>query len=186
MAFKKVNDLDTDTIIALGGTDSKGKKNPSQIQGYFLGSREVPDKKKKSGFGYIHVLQTSKGNIGVWGKTDLDRKLSAVTPGLLVRLTHTGMRNTPNGDMYVYSVEADADNTIDVGLAPNAQEPEQEDTYAVDDNGTQDDDVDNEPPMDEIEYAPPVPAKAPPKASSSTSQSRVRDLLAAKNRTKTA
>lgn len=115
MAFKSVVALDADVTIALGGFNKKQKKeNPISIEGYYLGSKTVLDVKKKDGKSFIHILQTSKGNVGVWGKTDLDKKVLQVVPGTMIRATHTGMRPTPNGEMYVYNVEQDKDNTIDV------------------------------------------------------------------------
>src|SRR5258708_25091801 len=116
MAFEQVLDLDAEITVSLGGSNRKtGKKNPSQVEGYYLGSRKVESKKAKSGFAYIHILQTEKGNLGVWGKTDLDRKLLTVTPGTMIRASHTGMLQTPNGEMYKYKVEIDKDNSIEVG-----------------------------------------------------------------------
>lgn len=120
MGFKEVQDLNPDTVITIGGTNKKtGAKNPSTIEGYFLGTREVEDRKKKSGKSYIYVLQTSKGNVGVWGKTDLDNKMKNVAAGTMIRVSANGTRNTPNGDMYLFKVEVDADNTIEVS-APQA------------------------------------------------------------------
>lgn len=115
MAFKQITDLSADVTISLGGTNKKtGKKNPNQVEGYYLGKREVEDKKKKSGKSYIYFLQTATGNVGVWGKTDMDRKLSAVTPGDMLRVSFDKMVPTPNGEMYKYKVEVDSDNTIEV------------------------------------------------------------------------
>jgi hypothetical protein len=115
MAFKQISDLSAELTISLGGTNKKtGKKNPTTVEGYYLGKREVEDRKKKSGVSYIYFLQTSKGNLGVWGKTDMDRKLTSVKEGEMIRITHTGMQATANGDMYKYSVEVDSDNTIEV------------------------------------------------------------------------
>jgi len=115
MAFKEVVALEADVTIALGGINRKtNKKNPTEIEGYYLGKRAVEDKKKKSGVSYIYFLQTNKGNVGVWGKTDLDRKLMSVTPGQMIRITAAGTVPTPNGDMYKYKLEVDPDNTIDV------------------------------------------------------------------------
>lgn len=115
MAFKEVQTLDADTVIALGGTDRKtGKKRPQQIEGYYLGNRRVDSPKSKDGTALLHFLQTPKGNVGVWGKTDLDRKFQTVKPGTMVRATFTGMQPTPNGDMYKFKVETDDSNTIDV------------------------------------------------------------------------
>ena len=128
MAFKELNDLNPDLTISLGGTNRKtGKANATQVEGYYMGSRTVPDNKKKSGISYIHVFQTSKGMLGVWGKTDMDRKVLAVTPGTMTRVTSTGTRPTPNGDMYVFKVEVDGDNTVQVVGSVNQNPTPQED-----------------------------------------------------------
>lgn len=121
MGFKEVQDLSADVTISLGGSNKKtGKANPKSIEGYFLGSKSVADNKKKSGKSFIYIFQTAKGNVGVWGKTDLDQKMAAVTPGTMVRATYDRMVPTPNGDMYKYKVEVDGDNTIDLGLVAGA------------------------------------------------------------------
>ncbi len=115
MGFKELASLDADVTTPIGGVNKKtGKKNPSSVEGYYLGTREVESKKSKNGLSKIHFLQTDKGNVGVWGKTDMDRKLDGVTPGCMIRITHTGMQPTPNGEMYKYKVEVDEDNTIQV------------------------------------------------------------------------
>ena len=121
MAFKTVTDLSADTTISLGGTNRKtGKKNPDSIEGYYLGSRQVEDKKKKSGVSYLYTFQTAKGNVAVWGKTDLDIKMRSVAVGTMVRASHVGMKPTPNGEMYKYKVEIDDENTIEVQGTPEA------------------------------------------------------------------
>lgn len=115
MAFKEVSSLDADVTVAIGGVNRKtGKKNPTSVEGYYLGSRKVESKKAKDGFAQIHFLQTAKGNIGVWGKTDLDRKIVGVTVGAMIRISHTGMQATPNGEMYKFKVEVDTDNSIEI------------------------------------------------------------------------
>lgn len=118
MAFKAVTDLSADTTISLGGFNKKLKKdNPTSVEGYYLGKKEVADQKKKSGKSFIYILQTPKGNLGVWGKTDMDRKMTQVATGNMIRITHVGMTPTPNGEMYKYSVEQDDSNTIEVATA---------------------------------------------------------------------
>ena len=137
MAYKERTSLDADVTTPIGGVNKKtGKKNPSQIEGYYLGSREVESKKSKNGKAQIHFLQTSKGNVGVWGKTDLDRKLDGVEPGCMIRITHTGMQSTPNGDMYKYKVEVDDENTIEVSAA--SSDSSSDDTEEYDGNLSQD------------------------------------------------
>lgn len=115
MAFKEVIDLNCENTISLGGSNKKtGKANPTKIEGYYLGRRSIEDTKKASGVSYIYIFQTQKGNVGVWGKTDLDRKMLTVQAGNMVRVTQTGMKETKNAPMYVYKVEHDPENTIDV------------------------------------------------------------------------
>lgn len=139
MGFKEVQSLDAEVTTALGGKNKKtGKSNPTKAEGYYLGSRKVESKKSKSGFAYIHFLQTPNGNLGIWGKTDLDRKLTAVTPGTMVRVTQSGMTSTPNGDMYKFKVELDSDNTIEVTAqaSDDTSSSESEETSEDDDTYT--------------------------------------------------
>jgi hypothetical protein len=124
MGFKEVASLDADVTIALGGKNKKtNKPNPSSAEGYYLGSREVDSKKSKNGKAFIHFLQTKSGNVGIWGKTDLDRKVTTITPGTMVRLSFDKMVPTPNGDMYKYRVEQDSEDTIEVGDLSSASAP---------------------------------------------------------------
>lgn len=112
MAYKKIQSLDADKSTAVGGKDKKtGKTNPKQVEGYYLGKRTV---KGTRGDSTLHFIQTAEGNLGVWGKTDMNRKLSSATPGAMTKITHVGMTRTPNGDMYKYDVEQDDSNVIDV------------------------------------------------------------------------
>lgn len=113
MAYEEVVDLDCDTVIKLGGTDKKtGKKNPTEIEGYYLGARTVPNKKSKTGKGLIHVFKTPSGNTGVWGTTHLDRSLSQVIAGVMTLVTFKGMKETPNNPMYYYGVKFDNSNRL--------------------------------------------------------------------------
>ena len=118
MAFKTIQDLETDNTVALGGYNKKLKKeNPTQPEGYFLGTKKTKNT-KNDGVSSLHILQTPKGNVGVWGKTDLDRKMLNVVAGTMVRITHTGMQQTKNGEMYKYRVEIDNENSIPIELTP--------------------------------------------------------------------
>ncbi len=122
MPYKQVSDLNPDTTIALGGRNKKtGKLNPTSIEGYYIGKRKVDSKKAKSGFCYIYVFQTAQGNVGVWGKTDLDRKMEQVTPGVMTLAEFDKMVPTPNGEMYKFKVSVDAENTIEVSASTEVQ-----------------------------------------------------------------
>lgn len=113
MGFKELASLDAEVVITIGGRDKKtGKPNPTGAEGYYLGNRVV--KGSKYGDSTIHFLQTAKGNVGVWGKTNLNNKLAAVEAGTMIRIGYAGLKATKNGDMHAYKVEVDTDNTIDV------------------------------------------------------------------------
>lgn len=128
MAFEEVQSLDCDVTTALGGSNRKtGKTNPTKIEGYYLGTRSVDSPKSKTGKANLHIFQTAKGNVGVWGKTDLDGKMRSAILGAMTRATFTGMRASKNGEMYVYKVEIDKSNAISVA-AP--EEFVEEDSYS--------------------------------------------------------
>ncbi len=180
MAFERVKTLETDNTIGLGGKNKSTQKlNPTQIEGYFLGTRKVDSTKDKRGFSYIHVFQTSKGNVGVWGKTNMDRQLEVVQPGTMTRVTATGKtRPTKNGDMILFNVEVDTGNTIEVeGLS--AQESTDDGTEEGDgtaDYGTEDQGADDDSNQEAPE-AIPASARAP---SNAAQQARVASLLGKK------
>ncbi len=148
MAFKEVSSLDADVTVALGKKDKQGKPYPKQAEGYYLGSREVAS---STGPSKLHFLQTPKGNLGIWGTTDLNRKLGSTEPGTMVRITSTGTKKTPRGEMYTYKVEQDSDNTIPILSSGNNGGGVEEgldsasnssyDDYSSDDDGEENDDV---------------------------------------------
>jgi len=145
MAFKELADLDCEVTTALGGLNKRtNKPNPTSIEGYYIGSRKVPSKKSSTGFANIYVFQTAEGNVGVWGKTNLDSKMSNVTPGHLTRVTYVGMQETKNNPMYKYKVEVDSENTIEVAAANSGASDEGDDeSYSGYDS---DDEEEPEPP----------------------------------------
>jgi hypothetical protein len=186
MGFKEVADLDCEVTTAIGGKNKEtGKNNPTSAEGYFIGTRQVPSKKSKTGFCSLHILQTKNGNLGVWGKTNLDQKLLGVEPGTMVRITFVGMVETNANPMYKYRVEQDRDNTIDVSTvtaAKGGQEPE--DSTGDDDRDAGGDDDDTDPDLDSDEgaadEAPPARATPPRRAATTPSaerQAKVQALL---------
>ena len=178
MAFKTVSDLNTDNAIALGGYNKKLKKeNPTTITGYFIGSKEIDSAMSKTGKAKLHVFQTATGNVGVWGKTDLDRKLDLTPSGALTRVTFDGFQEIKGKNpMYKYKVEVDSDNTIEVAAPTTTFEAASDDqayAYGSDDDG--EDDVDAIPLP--AARAPSNPARTP----SADHQARV-DALVAKRK----
>jgi hypothetical protein len=182
MGFQEVQDLDCDVTTALGGRNKQtGKANPTRVEGYFIGSKQTVSKKSKTGFAFLHILQTPKGRLGVWGKTDLDRKMAGVTAGTMVRITQSGTVATPNGEMYKFKVEIDRDNTIDVDLpTPTAVEDAQSDELSG--QAMEEEDAMAEASAEEdipepARAAPPSRPVAPPDAAK---RARVQQLLAGK------
>lgn len=173
MGFKEVLDLDANMTISLGGRDKKtGKPNPTQAEGYFLGSKQVVSKRAKTGFSYLHILQTEEGNLGIWGKTDLDRKIRSVPAGAMTRITQSGMQVTENGDMYKFRVEVDADNSIDVSSISSSDRNDTQDVVTSDTEDHEEEAALDEPNL--VKTAPPKVAASTP---TSSQQSRVQALL---------
>lgn len=133
MSFQEVSSLDAEVTVALGKKDKQGKPYPKSAEGYYLGNRTVENKRGES---KLHFLQTPKGNLGIWGTTDLNRKLLQAAVGTMVRITSTGTKPTPNGDMYTYKVEQDKTNTIEVAdLSAGTVAADSDETYVDEDSG---------------------------------------------------
>lgn len=184
MAMKRKVQLTAENAIQLGGVDKQGKSNPKSIEGYFLGSKETPD----SGYGpgKLHIFQTEKGSVGVWGKTNSDRLLSADHLGQRLILTFTGMSKPKKGKRpaYLYNLDFDVEDTIDVsGVSVQEAEltSEPEDSEASSEEVTFSDE-DTEALIEEALAPAPQRASAPvkgtPAASSSESQAKTLALLA--------
>ena len=180
MAFKEVSNLDAETTIALGGINKKtGKENPTSITGYFIGTRDV-----ETDFGpaKLHVFQTDRGNVGVWGKTDLNRKLTSVTPGVMVRATQNGQVKVPGRNpMYKYKVEVDTDDSIEVAMSSVVAEDyaeENDETFGAIDNSYEETEIDaEEETFDEPVVVRPVAAKKAATAPDAARQAKVKALL---------
>lgn len=185
MAFKEVLDLECEAI-QLGGIDKKtGKKNPTQLEGFYIGSRKVDSPKYKTGFSNLHVFNTAKGNFGVWGKTDLDGKMKSVTLGAMTRVTYTGMQETKNNPMYKFKVEIDAENSIEVptGDAPSADNYQvgSASTESFGGDGEDETDVDaDEQAPDEVPVQRAAPTRRPLSTPSASSQAEIQTLLNSK------
>lgn len=185
MGFKAVASLDCDVSTALGGYTDKTKKtlNPTQAEGYYLGTKVTTG--GKFGDSNLHILQTPEGNIGIWGKTDLDRKIKAVKPGTMVRLTATDERRPSNkgNDMHVFLVEEDQDNRIEVPeysqesktgteTAPQEQEEQEESDPAAE----------AAPAPDVVKTAKVTKPAAAAKAPDAARAAQVRSLLGSKSK----
>lgn len=171
MAFKEQLDTSSASCISLGGFNRATKSdNPVQVEGYYLGSKTVTN---KLGDSKLHFLKTSEGLIGVWGKTDLDRRFGDVIAGQMVRVLYTGTRPTPRGkDMYVYKILVDADNVLPADEIPSFAT--QKALEEFDDNS--EDDVPNDF-SEEPAYTPPASAAVPAQVASTAQRANVAALL---------
>lgn len=179
MSFKEINSLDAEVTIALGGINKQTKKaNPTSVEGYFLGTRRVEN---KLGECSIHFFQTSKGNVGVWGKTDLDRKLKNVALGSMTRATSIGTVPTPRGkDMYKFKVEVDEANTIEVDNSSSEEAPESSGLEGYEDEGYGSESLDSddsEVSLDEVLASRPSAPSRPAATPDAARQAKVRELL---------
>ena len=188
MGFKEIADLDCEKTTALGGVDKKsGKTNPTTITGYYIGTRDVASPKSKGGVAKLHVFQTKNGNVGVWGKTNLDQKMLGVQPGVLTKVDFTGMVQTKNNPMYKYRVACDESQQIEVNTAaPEAAEDEAganagAEDFSNDAAGYDDPEEagleDEEPAADEITPPRSAPPKSKAAAPSPERRAAVQNLL---------
>lgn len=133
MAYEKVNDLGTDVVHKLGGTDKNGKPAPKQMEGYYLGSRPVVT---SNGPAVIHVFQTPKGNEGIWGTKKLNDNLTVKLIGSMVLVQYKGKKKLTGGKtQHEYDISVDKSNTIDVvGLDAAAEEDSADDFETAEDS----------------------------------------------------
>ena len=118
MAYKKMVDLNPDTVYKLGGVDGKtGKPNKINLEGYYLGVKVVTT---KDGTATIHVLQTPKGNEGFWGSADTNSKLAKIYPGTKVNVVFVGKIKIGGGKTKnKFDVNFDTSDTIEVDVVSN-------------------------------------------------------------------
>lgn len=156
----------TDKTISLGGDG-----NPTQIVGYFVGSKTTPD--KGYGEGKLHIFKTQEGYVGVWGKTRLNNLLTEDHKGQMCRVTFTGMIPPPPGKKgrrpsYGFKLDYKANDTIDVsGVSLNSGEAESHEDYELndvvsDDSASEDFSFDEAPPV--VKVAAPARPAAPANA----------------------
>lgn len=179
MGFQEIADLDCTTTVSLGGVNKQtNKKNPTTFEGYFIGTKQTPSTKSKTGFAALHIFQTRTGNVGVWGKTNLDQKLASATVGAMTKISFVGMVPTKNNPMFKYSVAQDKDNCIEVALpsessAENAEESvEAEESYEAE--------TALEAEEEALDVAPQtraLPPKRAAQAPSTAQQAAVRNML---------
>lgn len=120
MAYEEVTDLYTETTIALG---EKGKVGET-IEGYYLGYKLVDG---DYGPCKVHAFKTQSGDVGVWGKTLLDKLLKDEHKGFMCLVTFTGMippKKKGRRPAYSYRVQVDRDKQLNSRSAAAKKEAE--------------------------------------------------------------
>lgn len=177
MAYQTKFDGSCDKAVTLGAA-----LNPTSLEGYFLGSKETPD--KGYGPGKLHIFQTKEGTVGVWGKTRLNNLLTKELVGQMCLVNFTGMiepSKKGKRPSYGYKVQHDPDNTVVVDAV------ESTDSYAESSDEDYSDARSEDSEVEEA-YTPP-PAKTAPKASAPVVDEARRqkfESMINKNRPKTA
>lgn len=96
MGFKEVRTGGKGTHI--GGTkEDTGEAWPTEVEGYYVGVSESDDTYNPGKKKYSYTLETSTGDIAVYGRSYLDtimRGLGAPA-GQMLKITHNGMSRRP-------------------------------------------------------------------------------------------
>lgn len=172
MGYIKKPTLTCDKVVQLGG-----EGNPTEVEGYYLGHRVTDG---EYGPGKIHVFQTKEGNVGVWGKTNLNSMLTSEHAGQMVLVSFTGMSKPKKGrrPAYLFELQYDPKNTIDVtGVQASAQDGEEDESFSTYSAENEADNFESDSVVDE---PAPVRAKAPARpaaAPSAARQAQVQALL---------
>lgn len=128
MAYQKLTDLGTDQVFALG----IGEGKLSRIEGYYLGARSVTTSNGESN---IHVFQTPKGNVGVWGTKKLNDNLGGNNRGVMTLIEYKGKIKLQGGKtQHTYEFMVDPDNTIEVTNLPSGNNTANVELTSEDDN----------------------------------------------------
>jgi hypothetical protein len=110
MSYKTKIELEADTTVVLGA-----EGQPTSVEGYYLGAKLTPD--KGYGPGILHIFQTTEGNVGVWGKSHLNKLLTAEHRGQMCRPSFVEMsepKKRGQKPSYRFKLEYDESNTIDI------------------------------------------------------------------------
>lgn len=126
MSHKSYDNVTPDYWVTIGGVSKKGVKNPTSIEGYYLGRTTGPNAFDPSKTKTVFLLKTLKGIAGINGNGNLIVKMnnaesnfnaregrSAV--GTNVVLSYIGEQPSKKGsNMKLFSVTLNPDDFIDV------------------------------------------------------------------------
>lgn len=111
MAWKTLTAKKTMNTFGLGKTDpATGKTYPSEIKGYYLGSRVVLT---SNGESPVHIFKTSSGEQSIWGTAYLNNHLPEVPVGSHTTVKLNGKKErTKKGFMNLFDISYNDEDTI--------------------------------------------------------------------------
>lgn len=166
MAFE-YDDGNVDIVI-LGGTNkTTGKKNPTEIVGYYLRKDTI---KTKFGTKPLYVLRTKNGDKGIIGSGNLNKIMDTKALGLQTHIIDTGTtQDVGKGNpMKVFKVGQDRSDSLDVSSI--SELPSTEGSYDYSEDSAED-------LNDEVEYARPTAPRTPAAAPSADAMARAQAML---------
>lgn len=157
MSFKDYSSPRPDTWVNLGGINKKGQKNPSSLEGYYLGRTEGPNQfdttKVKTTFIFQNAAVDGKpvqGIVGVNGSANLIQKMKDAELNFRVQegraplgtrtlINYTGELNLGKGNpMKTFTSQFDAEDTIEVTSIATADEYVEENDDQEDNSADED------------------------------------------------
>lgn len=189
MAYELLGDVET---VVLGGLNKQtNKRNPTELEGYFLRVEQRPNKFNKDKPQNYYVFKTKTGDKGLYGKAGIDREMKKAKLGAMTKVVFTGEKlDLGKGNpMLVFKVYQDRTNAIEVDETPTESSitsaaATEEDTSTgwsdVDDEPTEEALFDDEGAEDEI--APPMPKRPTRPVASAPSAERQAKLQALLNK----
>lgn len=173
MAYEILDDI---RPVVLGGVDKKtGKKNPTQLEGYYLRVESRPNRFNPEKPQNFYVFQTAEGQVGIYGKAGIDREMKKATLGVMTLVKDTGqVLDTGKGNpMKVFQIAQDKANILDADtLAASNVAPQSDEDYV-----SESEDSDDGEAIEEAPPARPVAPKVPLKAPSAERQAALQALL---------
>lgn len=170
MAYEELGEL---RLVQLGGVNKvTGKNNPTEVEGYYLGSEDRPNRFDPKRPQKLYKFQTQNGDVGVFGKAGLDKVMKGATIGAMTKVVSTGETlDTGKGNpMKIFKAYQDKGNTTQVT------------TGGLDQPGDEYEEVTDEDTSDEVQYTRPTAPSTVATTPNAATRARVEALM--KNRNK--
>lgn len=179
MAYDELGQIKS---IQLGGVNTKtGKKNPTQLEGYYIGYEKRPNKFNPDKPKNFYKFQTAEGDVGIYASAGLDKVLESATLGVMTKIVATGetLDVGKGNPMKIFKAYQDKSNSIEVAQRQDAETPVTSDS---DDSYVETAEAEAAFEEDESEPAPvvsarPVPPRTVPASINTSQQAKIQALL---------